>query len=307
MLAALVVFVLPAFAQAAGPTLPPAHQASLPNLSTEQWVNIALVVGGPLVLIGLWLGNVIRPGSLQSAGVRGVNSQPTWIWFMAALIAFVFAQASRVGVLELIRASGADLGEPQRIALVTGGYLLAGGLVCFFLAYLIDGKSGAAGLTVEPVDFPIGLGCLLMAIPVIFGSQIAAGWIYEQMTRSRPDAIGHATLKAFADDMHNPWQWVTTGCAVVLAPIFEECLYRGFLQSAMVRASGSPGVSILCTSLIFTSMHWGMIHTWYGLVPIFALSLALGVAFERVKRIGVPICMHILFNAANVALVALAR
>ena len=34
----------------------------------------------------------------------------------------------------------------------------------------------------------------------------------------------------------------------------------------------------------------------------FVLSIGLGIAFERTKRIGVPILMHVLFNAGNVAI-----
>jgi membrane protease YdiL (CAAX protease family) len=32
------------------------------------------------------------------------------------------------------------------------------------------------------------------------------------------------------------------------------------------------------------------------------LGLAMGIAFERTKRLGVPIIMHICFNGLNVAL-----
>ena len=41
---------------------------------------------------------------------------------------------------------------------------------------------------------------------------------------------------------------------------------------------------------------------WHALLPIFGLGLACGVAYERTKRVGVPITMHICFNGLNVML-----
>jgi membrane protease YdiL (CAAX protease family) len=63
-------------------------------------------------------------------------------------------------------------------------------------------------------------------------------------------------------------------------------------------------ISILGTSTLFTLVHrMGQPPVpWHALVPIFVLSVSMGVAYERTKRIGVPIAMHVCFNALNVAL-----
>ncbi len=288
-------------------TSPPAHEGMLPDLSVDDWINISLVVGGPVVLIGLFLANIIRPGSLKS-GMRGVTSHPSWVWLMAALVTIVFAYAARSGIGELMRHYSISLDDERGKAISTLAFVVPGAMVGLFLAYLLDLK-GDAGLSAQPVDFPIGLGCLLLAIPVVFGAQIAASWIHLQISHEKTGPISHAALKSLAGDSDNPWVWVTIGSAVLLSPLFEEFLYRGFLQSALLKFGGSPGIAIVCTSAVFTSMHWGpgAINTWYGLVPIFMLSLGLGVAFEKTKRIGVPVVMHMLFNAANVALVMLAK
>jgi membrane protease YdiL (CAAX protease family) len=41
---------------------------------------------------------------------------------------------------------------------------------------------------------------------------------------------------------------------------------------------------------------------WYAIVTLFVLSVCLGAAFERWRSIGVPIAMHMAFNAGNVVL-----
>ncbi len=279
----------------------------LPELSVDDWINISLVVGGPVVLIGLFLANVIRPGSLKS-GMRGIATHPSWVWLMAALVTIVFALAARSGLCELLRNYNIALDDERGKALSSLAFVVPGALVGLFLAYLLDSK-GDAGLSAQPVDFPIGLGCLLLAIPVVAGAQIAASWVHHKIVDEKTEVISHATLKALAGHSDNPWVWVSIGSAVLITPLFEEFLYRGFLQSALLKFGGSPGIAIVCTSAVFTAMHWGpgAIETWYGLVPISMLSLALGVAFEKTKRIGVPIVMHMLFNGLNVALVMLAK
>ena len=282
------------------------NEGVLPAMSVDDWINLALVIGGPLVVLGLWLGNIIRPGSLKSGGIRGVASHPTWVWLMAAVVTIIFAQAARSGSGELLGLFKIGAGDERGKALLTLGYIVPGAVICLFLGYLLDAK-GDAGLHAAAVDFPIGLGCLLLAIPAVSGAQIAASWIHHTIMETQPEPISHMALKTLAGNPHDLWVWVSISSAVLLSPLFEEYLYRGFVQSALVRFGGSPGIAIVCTSAIFTSMHWGVITTWYGLVPIFMLSLAVGIAFERTKRIGVPIVMHMVFNAMNVALVALAK
>ena len=52
---------------------------------------------------------------------------------------------------------------------------------------------------------------------------------------------------------------------------------------------------------LFAAAHTGTVPI-YGQVALFALSVCIGFAFERTKRLGVAIGMHIAFNALNVAL-----
>ena len=45
-------------------------------------------------------------------------------------------------------------------------------------------------------------------------------------------------------------------------------------------------------------------YTWrsWRRRPLFALGAGMGLAYERTRRLGVPIVMHMGFNAANIAL-----
>jgi hypothetical protein len=96
--------------------------------------------------------------------------------------------------------------------------------------------------------------------------------------------------------------------AAVGAPIVEEVLYRGFVQTAIVRATagvrGGAWLGVLVTSLGFALTHAGGSANvpWHALVVLFGLSVGLGVAFERTGRLIAPIVVHAAFNAGNLAL-----
>ena len=85
--------------------------------------------------------------------------------------------------------------------------------------------------------------------------------------------------------------------AVVLAPIAEEGLFRGILLPLLVRRTGAVAGLALAT-LCFAGLHANL----GTFVPLAVLSSALALAYVRTGTLWVPIGMHALFNAANLAL-----
>ena len=96
------------------------------------------------------------------------------------------------------------------------------------------------------------------------------------------------------------WQFIMAFVVlVVLAPIVEELLYRGYLYSKL-RNSFSIWLSIIVTSIAF-----GAAHLWVGpdlplqwavAVDTFTLSLVMCATREYTGAIWVPIMMHMAKN-----------
>lgn len=84
--------------------------------------------------------------------------------------------------------------------------------------------------------------------------------------------------------------------AVVVAPIAEEVIFRGYLYPVGRRYFG-PLFSLLGTSLLFAAIH-GHLPAFGAL---FTLSVCLTLAYERSGSILVPMTMHAVFNAVSVA------
>ena len=84
--------------------------------------------------------------------------------------------------------------------------------------------------------------------------------------------------------------------ALVLAPVFEETLFRGFAYPALKRWLG-PGISALIVSLVFALLHMSLL----AFVPLVVLGLVLVVAYEATGSLLVPIFIHSGFNAISFA------
>jgi len=88
----------------------------------------------------------------------------------------------------------------------------------------------------------------------------------------------------------------------VLAPVFEELFFRGFLYAAVRDRWGVPA-GLAVSSLLFASVHPGL--------PNQAATAVLGVAFaatyERSGTLAAPVTAHALFNGVQLAFVLGAR
>jgi membrane protease YdiL (CAAX protease family) len=125
--------------------------------------------------------------------------------------------------------------------------------------------------------------------------------------------------------------------AVVVAPFFEELLFRGHVQTLLGRflrgvivplprlAAASPGEPVLSyesaadrslrdeatarwLAILITSALFALVHeALWMMPPIFLLSICLGYVYERTGSLWAAIVVHTMFNLVNVLIfVALA-
>lgn len=138
---------------------------------------------------------------------------------------------------------------------------------------------------------------LLFAWPVVQ----AAAALSALLSPAPVELIAHQTLRLLMEHGFDPWALALVLQVLFAAPIVEEVLYRGIIQQLLVQAGLSRWPAIGFTSAIFALMHWGAVEP-YALPALFVLSTALGWVYEKTGRLTAPIVMHILFNAANLAL-----
>ncbi len=280
----------------------------VPRVRAMDLLGLVTLITAPLVLVILWLRDVIRPGSFARAGPREVGGHPSWAWLIAAFLTFA-AQALGGSAGMAMFAGGGSSGTlsslPLRLQAIINlsGYVpaIAAGLLLVGLFRRASGAGRNTGLLVSWRDIRWGVVGILAAYPIVAAVSQGASVVYSRITHRAPDSMAHSGLQTMIENSSDPWAWVLMGCAVVGAPIVEELVFRVFLQSAALRLTRSPWAAIFVVSIAFTSIHWSVMP-WYGLVTIFALSVSMGLAYERTKRLGVPVVMHVAFNGLNVAL-----
>jgi len=79
--------------------------------------------------------------------------------------------------------------------------------------------------------------------------------------------------------------------AVVIAPIVEEVVFRGYIYPVCKRHSGRV-IATFVTSLFFSAVHFSI----PALLPLFILAIFLTIAYELSGSIWVPIAIHACFN-----------
>ncbi len=90
-------------------------------------------------------------------------------------------------------------------------------------------------------------------------------------------------------------RWLVAFTAVIVAPVVEELVFRGFFYGFLKRCGGAL-VALLVSSALFAIVH-GFVP---ALLPLFVLAICLALAYEFTGSLWVPTCMHALFNLGTI-------
>lgn len=140
------------------------------------------------------------------------------------------------------------------------------------------------------------LQVMLMLLPLV----ALVGWITDRIAG---DQGGSNPLLELVLTTGQPLALVCFALtAVLLAPLFEETLFRGVLLPVLGQRVG-PGLAVLLSALIFAAAHLSLNE----LAPLMVLGLGLGWLRLRSGRLGSCVLVHALWNGftfANLLLLA---
>ncbi len=109
----------------------------------------------------------------------------------------------------------------------------------------------------------------------------------------------HQELELITQYSQLPLRILIAVVAVVIAPVLEELLFRGLVQT-MIRSflaiRNGAWLAILISSALFAIVHANPGH-WPAL---FVLSVCLGYSYEKSGSLFRPIFIHSLFNTASI-------
>lgn len=85
--------------------------------------------------------------------------------------------------------------------------------------------------------------------------------------------------------------WVLAFFAVVIAPLLEELIFRGLVQSTLHKVCGRAG-SIIWTGLIFMLLHGSYLNNVKALAHVVVLGLCFGLWRERTRSLAPGMFAH---------------
>lgn len=147
-----------------------------------------------------------------------------------------------------------------------------------------------------------GLGLGALAYLAVVGPVLAAHWFNRTHVVPEDGNRIQKGLRLILDPDERAAGIVLAASVATVVPLFEELVYRGFLQSAFRSAldrvlgpRGAAALAIAAASVVFTVVHDR--STW---LPIFVLGLALGVLWERTRSLWVCGGFHATHNLLTV-------
>ncbi|MCA9310731.1 MAG: CPBP family intramembrane metalloprotease [Phycisphaerales bacterium] len=283
------------------PPTPPATVGSSWDLAILL-VVIALAATSLLIVrrLGLHRIRTVRTGHLEERDE---------LWMILGIAGLLLLLANWLGsgsaAQILANAGPVDPYTLRIMALLSLGGCVGTILALIVIPVIVPGVLAHIGFRARARDLLTGTGAALLIFPLVLVTNAAmralAGVVASLRDVPPPDNVMHETLDAMLRDPFGPWWWLLVALSTLATPLYEETLFRGFLQTVFLRVTHTPRLAIVVTSVIFTAMHIPVVE-WHGLPGIFLLSIALGIIMERTGRLAPAIIIHALFNAGNIAI-----
>lgn len=186
--------------------------------------------------------------------------------------------------------------------------------ICGYLLFLkqdvresIFGKKGLFSFSQSAKDFALGMLSWLLCYPIVLAINQTFALIDHFLGRPAPE-YEQVAVKFLRIAMDYPVLLIVMGVLIILiVPIVEEVLFRGFLQNWLKQGMGRAKAVVL-TAAIFSLFHFSMSQGVYNvelLISLFTLGCFLGFLYERQQSLWPAIGLHSTFNAISVLAIVL--
>ncbi|ASE27197.2 CPBP family intramembrane glutamic endopeptidase [Psychrobacter cryohalolentis] len=207
--------------------------------------------------------------------------------YIAGKLVLPTAKSATVGDIFFF---GSNDGTVVSISIMIGCVLL---VAISALVIRVRGGNLKQYLVLRPFSLAVGMGMIGLLLIFMIGSQ-ALTYMLDKSPLAFVDPLYQSVSSV----------WLLIFAMVIVAPIYEELIFRGILWSAIAEQFTSPPdteyrgaiVASLVTSLIFA-----VIHLQYGIYEISTIVvLALLFCYARIKSgsLILPMLLHIINNGA---------
>lgn len=265
---------------------------------------VELFISGAVALLLLW---AAKKGRFWVVPSETPPWRPPLSWFHVAIAFSLYFFLSFL-ISGLVRGAMMDSPVDGVKIIAWGNFLLSSSIFLSLLAFFLIAPGisllsiACKGPFKPALDVGIAVLTYLISFPlIVFVSEFFDVLLYFFFkTVEMPDQNAVYFLRL---TMNQPlYYFLAVTAIIVLAPLIEETLFRGLLQTAVRRLFGVK-TAILTSSTLFALFHFS-IHQGLSNIPIlaslFVLALFLGYLYERQQSLLAPMSLHALFNAVSV-------
>ena len=185
---------------------------------------------------------------------------------------------------------GSNDGTVVSLSIIIGCVLL---VAISVLLIRVRGGNVKQYLALKPLSWTVGVGMLGLLLIFMIGSQ-ALTYLLDKSPLVFVDPLYQSVSSV----------WILIFAMVIVAPIYEELIFRGLLWSAIAEQFSGVTYAKHCGAVIaslVTSVIFAVIHLQYGLYEISTIVvLALIFCYARIKSgsLVLPMLLHIINNGA---------
>ena len=256
-----------------------------------------------LILLACWLLDTSLGKKALADSPPRRNSMPPYLplvplllWFGAVSMAVVLVQKLTPGL------QGWQKIFRDNLVMSIGAVITIAAMM--FLAHVhFARRLKGFGLNIKTIfkDFFMAILHLLAVWPLILAAVTVTIFLAKLFADQDYQMQQHQQLEMITEHPQLPLRIMIVFVAVVIAPLLEEMMFRGFVQTTIrsffnIRNSAWPAIA--ASSVFFAIMHDDPGH-WPAL---FILGICLGYSYEKSGSLFRPIFIHLFFNASRMAI-----
>jgi membrane protease YdiL (CAAX protease family) len=214
-----------------------------------------------------------------------------WRTFLWTIVALMALEAAGVVAMIIWRAAGNEMPSSD----TDGAFFAFTGLVSTPIAlgvvlHAAHKKAAQSVARYLGLEWPtlrevaVGVGWLLIVL-------VAADLV---LLASGQPLAGDFQVDVWRSAQAAGWLPALVLLILVVSPLFEELLFRGFLFEELEASAIGPTATIVATSVLWTLLH--IQYDWHTLVPIFVSGLLLGSVRQWSGSTLLAILLHVLMN-----------
>ena len=146
---------------------------------------------------------------------------------------------------------------------------------------------------------PTNVGTYLLIFPMMLGMMFIAEFITAQIPITGPFFGEYYEFFSRLMEQMTKDKATMIVLAVIMAPIFEEIVFRGIIQIGLINKGMNPATAIIISSVVF-----GLVHAnpWQ-FVGAVLLGSVLGFVYYKTKSLLLPILLHAFNNLCSSLLI----